>query len=246
MDFYDQIAQRYDQITHTAARAEAAGGFVRALLERQPVRTALDAACGNGVYSLPLAAAGAEVTAADLSEGMIEQGRRRARRARLAIHWVHSPMQDLGRRLSASFDAVLCMGNSIPHLLEEADLRETLAGFVHLAQRGGAVIVQLLNYARIMARGERIVGIDRAGGRQFVRFYDFLESGLIRFNILQVHWTGGKAEHEIASTTLRPYGVKPLSAALRRAGCRRVEVFSGLDFSPWDERADTVMLVGRK
>ena len=63
----------------------------------------------------------------------------------------------------------------------------------------------VLNYARVLARGERIVGVNRAAGREYVRFYDFLP-GRVQFNILQIAWHGDRCEHRLSSTMLRPFG----------------------------------------
>jgi len=245
MDFYDQIAGEYDRITDTAARAAAAEGFVAELADRFAPASALDVACGTGVYTLPLARRGVRTVGVDLSEPMLAQARRRAAREPLSIEWLCAPMQELAGRFDRTFDAVLCMGNSIPHLLTDADLDAALGGLVGLLTPGGVLVLQLLNYARVLARRERIIGIDRSGDRQYVRFYDFLPDR-VRFNILEIAWQGDRWRHALHSTELRPYTARTLQDAVIRHGCGDVERYSGLRFEPFDEDAsDTVMLVGR-
>jgi len=245
MDFYDEIAAQYDQITGAADRLPAAETFVRELATRYRVRWALDVACGTGLYAIVLARLGVRVVGSDLSPGMLEQARRAAAKDGISVEWLCAPMQELAGRVTERFDAVLCMGNSIPHLLEPGDLEATLTGFRKLLAPGGVAIVQLLNYARILGRAERIVGIDRQGDAEYVRFYDFL-GPCVRFNILQILWQGQPPRHRLYSTTLRAYTWQELSGAMNRCGFSDVQVLSGPKFGPFDpEQSETAMLVGR-
>lgn len=246
MDFYDQLAGEYDRMTGAARRGRAAEEFIRELLDRFPVADALDVACGTGLFTLPLAARGVRTVGADLSPGMLDRAKRNAQRAGVDVDWICAPMQELAPKTTRRFDAVLCMGNSLPHLLAEEDLDAAIGGMVGLLQAGGVVVLDLLNYARVLARGERIVGIDRDGDRQYVRFYDFLPDR-VRFNVLKIAWDRTACSHELHATLLRPYTARTLADALRRHGCSRVELCAGLDFSPFDPSAsETVLLLGHK
>lgn len=66
----------------------------------------LDVAAGTGNASLPAAAAGAEVTASDLTPELLEAGRRRAEEAGLQLEWVEADAERLPFA-DASFDVVL-------------------------------------------------------------------------------------------------------------------------------------------
>ena len=246
MDFYDQIADTYDEMTGSHARSELAAAFAARLARRYDPKSVLDVACGTGVYTVPLAGIGLRAAGADISRPMLDQARLRADRAGVTADWICAAMQDLPGKIDERFDAVLCMGNSIPHLLTDSDLAAATGGFVELLNPGGVVVIQLLNYSLILARRERIVGIDPRGDRLYVRFYDFLP-GLVRFNVLTVADAGERPDHELHSTTLRPYTLEPLRQALLQSGCATVETFRGGDFEPFDERtSDTLMLIGRK
>ncbi|MGH2864224.1 MAG: class I SAM-dependent methyltransferase [Solirubrobacteraceae bacterium] len=70
----------------------------------------LDVAAGTGNAALPAAAAGASVTALDITPALLEVGARRARAAGLDATWVHGDAQALPFG-DASFDRVLsCVG----------------------------------------------------------------------------------------------------------------------------------------
>ena len=242
MCFYDELAAEYGDITDEAGRAAAAAEFVRELTGRYAVRSAVDAACGTGLYALALATAGVDTVGVDISAEMLGQARLQAEEAYLAIQWLESPMQDLAGRLPAKHDAVVCMGNSLPHLLADGELGAALAAFRSVLAPGGVLAVHVLNYDRILADRERIVGVTRRGGRQYVRFYDFLH-GLLRFNVLRIEWDGEQCSHRLHSTTLRPYARDELAAAMARNGFGGITACGDLRFGEFDETISDSLLM---
>ena len=244
MDFYDQIAADYDRIVEQGDRAEDARRFVARLAERHALTSTVDVACGTGLYAQALADHGAAVVAADISEPMLQQARLAVDNPR--VRWVCAPMQSLAGHVAGGVDAVLCMGNSLPHLLTDNDLAATLAGFHSMLTPGGIAVVQLLNYQRLLAAGERIVGVTRSGDSQYVRFYDFL-TNRVQFNILGMHWSGSQCEHHLHQTPLRPYLAADLGPALIAADFVNVEAFGGLDLSPFQPtESDQLLLIAHR
>ncbi|MCE5276847.1 MAG: class I SAM-dependent methyltransferase [Planctomycetaceae bacterium] len=246
MTFYDEIAAGYDKITGAAGRVKVIEAFVGEFLKRYPTASAVDAATGTGAYAIALARAGVTVTGTDISAAMVDEAASAALKAGLNVGWMCVPMQDLAGRVEDPVDAVLCMGNSLPHLLTADEIEAALAAFAAIVRLGGVCVLQLLNYDRVLRLGERVVGIDRSGEQTFVRFYDFLNDRL-RFNILEITWAGEQAVHTLHSTTLRPWRVAEITAALARCGWTDVQQFGGLDFSTLhDLKSETVMLIARK
>ncbi len=245
MDFYAHFAADYDVVVDAAGRASAIGAFADRLTA-DGVQSAIDVACGNGAYALALAARGVHVVGADISEAMIEQARSRAEAEGAAVEWFVSPMQEIATHTPGRFDAVLCMGNSLPHLLSDDELGQALAGLARVVSDDGVVILQLLNYGRVLARQERVVGITRDGDTEYVRFYDFL-GGLVRFNLLTIHGAGGQPDHHLDNVLLAPYQPNQLVAALAAVGMARVDLFGDLQFNAFDpDCSDLLVVVARK
>ena len=243
MDFYEAIAGDYEAIVDAAGRAAGIEAFIDALMDSRPIRSALDVACGAGAYAIALAKRGAAVTGADVSEAMLAGARAAASGADVQIDWVCAPMQTIARHTAGPFDAVLCMGNSIPHVLAGAGLAQTIAGFHQVLAPGGVAVVHLLNYQRILARQERIIGVTRRSDSEYVRFYDFLDQR-VRFNVLQIGWADDRCAHELHSTELRPYLADELAAALSEGGFADVSLHGDLQFGPFDAaESDALMLV---
>ncbi len=246
MKFYEDIADAYDEMTDFGQRLAAGEEFawrLRGRFGEAGMSSALDVACGTGVYALAFATCGVElVVGADISEGMLRMARERAKELGVGVQWVLARMQDLRELLSDQFDVITCLGNSLPHLLTDSDLNETLAGFRQLLRPDGRLFLQLLNYERILAEGERIVEITRRGDAEFVRFYDFMPDRLI-FNLLKINWEGTSEIHTLSSTELRPYIWAMLEHALKMNGFTRIKAYGGLDFSRFDPAASVTLLL---
>ena len=245
MDFYNAIAGDYETIVDAAGRAAGIKAFVGELIDRYSVRSAVDVACGTGAYTFALAAAGVKTVGADISEGMVARARLHAGQTGADIQWHVVGMQDIAEHVTEPVDAVLCMGNSLPHILSDDDLAKTASAFRKLVNPGGVAVVHLLNYDRILADAERIVGITRVEDVEYVRFYDFFH-GRLRFNILEVHWDGDTATHKLHATELRPYRSAELADAFTQGGFTTVETYGSQAFDPFDaEQSDVLVLVAK-
>jgi magnesium-protoporphyrin O-methyltransferase len=71
-------------------------------------KTILDAGCGAGTLSIPLAAAGATVDAVDFSEKMIEAARERAGREGIRANRLRFALGDF-MSIQGSYDTVVCI-----------------------------------------------------------------------------------------------------------------------------------------
>lgn len=247
MDFYDALSSHYREVVNEAARHDAVQRFAETLAEKTGPGRALDLACGAGLYSQALAQAGMEVVGVDLSDGLLDLATRQAKQAEQNIRYLHAPMEHLPPDVHGPFSLIVCMGNSLPHLLTEDDLAAFFEGVATRLGAGGALAIHLLNYDRILASGERIVGITRSddGLREYVRFYDFLDQ-IVRFNVLEIIREDAEPSHKLYSTTLRPWRAQELIDTMEASGLESVATYGSLDFEPFHLRdSDTVLLLAR-
>jgi SAM-dependent methyltransferase len=133
--FYDELTREHDYGAWTAHLERAA---LRAGLRG---RALLDAACGTGKSFVPLLRRGYEVTAFDVSPGMVERAREKAPEADVFV-------EDL-RTLGAigHFDLITCLDDSLNYLTGAGELDVALAALAaNLAPHG--VLVFDLNTLR--------------------------------------------------------------------------------------------------
>lgn len=201
----------------------------------------LDTACGTGMHAVALAKAGHRVSAADLFPQMTEKGETNARAANVKVLFKAAGLGDLTAEFGpGQFDLLLCLGNSLPHLLDEAELAAALVDFRTVLRPGGMVLIQNRNFDAVMRRQERWMEpqshLDEDGEWIFQRFYDFLPGGMIRFNIVTLkHSRESGWQSSVTSTLLRPQLHADLVQQLQGAGFQSIRAYGSMQgeaFSP--------------
>jgi SAM-dependent methyltransferase len=158
--FYDDLASYYHLIFENwdasmARQGDALVGLIRAELAQSQLLGAriLDAACGIGTQTLPLAARGFQLVARDLSPAAVARLRREADARRLVIDAAVADMRQVGSSVVGSFDVVLAFDNSVSHLLTDDDLRSAFRQFLGLLRLGGVFLCSVRDYEKVQ-RGE--------------------------------------------------------------------------------------------
>jgi glycine/sarcosine N-methyltransferase len=220
-NFYDALAPMFDVMTDWDARLAAEGSFLKSVLEDVGARRVLDAACGSGGHALWLAQQGYEVTGADVSPVMIALARQKAAAAKLEAPFIVSDLANL--QASIAYDAVLCLGNSLPHLLTQDDLVAALRGMAGVLRTGGTLVLQDLNYDLrwqkqprwFMAQGGVLDGQEVL----VWRFADYdVPAGRIAFHIALFRKSVPNWQVEVHTTPQRPLFQADLLAALAQVG----------------------------
>ncbi len=238
---YDAFSNDYDRFVDWPGRLAVEMPFIEGQLQAAGARRVLDAACGTGMHAIALAQRGYDAAGADLSNGMIERARVNAAASGQEAHFAVAGFGDLARTFGAnSFDALLCLGNSLPHVLSSAGLIEALADFAACLRPGGLLLLQNRNFDAVMARRQRWMEPQayrhETSEWLFLRFYDFNDDGLITFNILTLHREAENAwSQQVSATRLRPLLQSEVQQVLRQAGFGQIMSYgdmSGADFDP--------------
>src|SRR5512139_3622802 len=120
---YDSLSSDYDRFVNWQNRLSLELPFIIRQLQQVIARSILDAATGTGMHAIALAQLGYYATGADISSGMVDKARMNASSAGVQVQFEISGFGGMAATFGAhSFDAVLCLGNSLPHLLSAADL----------------------------------------------------------------------------------------------------------------------------
>lgn len=232
-EFYDTLAADYDAMTGFAQRFEAERPVLRSLVEHYAIKTALDAGCGTGFHSLVLAQLGVHVTAVDISPEMLAALRRHSEELNLSVHAVQAEFGNIPDVLTTRFDAVFCLGNSLVHLLSESEVRQALRAFASVLKPKALVVIQLLNYDRILSERTAILATREVEGTKFVRYYDYGKERL-RFNVAKISNHRDSTEQSVISVPLRPLRKDELVQHLVAVGCRDVHCFGSLSMDAFD------------
>ena len=236
---YNEFSQDYDRFVNWENRLAYELPFLLKQLEGatpqpgMPLRV-LDAACGTGQHVIALAKKGFDVIGADLSSEMIAVARANASADGLDLRFEPVGFGSLAETFGfGSFNAILCLGNSLPHLLTPTDLAHALQDFSDCLLPRGILIIQNRNFDAVLASRSRWMEPEThaEGDREWVfqRFYDFETDNLIRFNIVTLTRQTGKDWHaSLTATHLRPQTHHELTAALAEAGLTDIQSFGSL------------------
>lgn len=247
---FDDFSAYYDLFVNWERRLANELPFLREVLSRASARRVLDAACGTGMHAVALAREGYEVVCAEPSEGMLHRVAENAKKCGVEVGQVKAGFGELRKRAPGPFDAVLCLGNSLPHALTHKDLVDALADFRAVLHQGGIVIIQNRNYDKVLRERIRFMPLETAGtpGREllFLRFVDFGDE-LLTFNMVTLIREDGRWRYEVGSTKHRPITVAEEESALRSAGLATWDLYGGYQFSAFDPaQSGDLIVVARR
>jgi glycine/sarcosine N-methyltransferase len=208
----------------------------------------LDAACGTGMHVIALAQRGYPAAGADLSGRMIERARANAVVAGVTARFATAGFGELAAAFGrASFDAVFCLGNSLPHLLDRPALVAALADFADCLRPGGLLLVQNRNFDAVLAAQERWMEPQshREGEREwlFLRFYDFEPDGLINFNVVTLTRGEDAWQQRVASTRLYPLRAEEARDLLEGAGFRQIDLHGNMAGAAFDPHSSGNLVI---
>jgi SAM-dependent methyltransferase len=235
---YDDFSVDYDRFVDWTGRLAAELPFVESQLQDVGARRVLDAACGTGMHAIALVRRGYEVVGADPSAGMIERARANAQTAGVDASFETAGFGALHEHVGGDFDAVLCLGNSLPHVLTPSELAETLEDFAASLLPGGLVLIQNRNFDRVLEQGER--WMEPQAYREdeaewlFARFYDFEAADRLTFNVVTLRREEDGWEQRISSTQLWPLRQQELVPAVEAAGFGSPTCWGDMQGSPFD------------
>jgi glycine/sarcosine N-methyltransferase len=152
---YDEFAAHYHQIFENweasiIRQATVLGGILQHECgDRRPIRV-LDCACGIGTQSLGLAMKGFDVEGCDTSSGAIQRARSEALKRRLSVPFSVANMLRLTAVGRSSFDAVICVDNSLPHLESDEQLLQAAQQAHAKLRAGGSFIGSIRDYDRLV------------------------------------------------------------------------------------------------
>lgn len=259
---YDSFSSDYDRFVNWANRLGFEMPFIERTLQEaglaRGTTRVLDAACGTGMHAIALAKQGYRAAGADISAGMVARARANAVEAGLEIPFTAAGFCQLEaafRQQNAAFlpfDALLCLGNSLPHLLTPADLAAALVDFHACLRPGGLLMVQNRNFDAVLKQRERWMepqahrekGLDSEREWIFLRFYDYRPDGLIDFNIVTLYRVGQSPwRQQVTTTQIYPLQRLELEGALEQAGFAQIFTYGGMDGSPFNADASGNLVI---
>lgn len=250
---YETLSADYDRFVNWQNRLAVELPFLIEKLKESNARQILDVATGTGMHAIALAQQGYSTAGSDISQGMIEHARRNAQVAGVPVRFELAGFGNLAGTFGrGSFDGLLCLGNSLPHLLSRKDLDKTLVDFANCLTPGGILLIQNRNFDAVIANHQRWMEpqSNSKEGEEWIfqRFYDFDSDGLLTFNMVILNrQPEGTWTQKIVSSRMRPMLKFELLLSLTEAGFNRLSAFGDMSGSKYDhDRSPNLVVVARK
>jgi SAM-dependent methyltransferase len=248
---YDDLSADYDRFIDWEGRLQSELPFVEKQLQSVNAHRVLDTACGSGMHAVALAERGYEVVGTDLSAAMIERARHNAADVEGDAHFYVAGFGELAHVLDIEkegFDALLCLGNSLPHVLTQEDLIATVADFYECLQPGGLLLIQNRNFDAVLADKDRWMGPQshREGDKEwlFLRFYDFEPHERLAFNLVVLRREADDDwEQQVISTRLWALRQKEVLNALTKVGYEQITCYGNMDGDAFDIKSSPNLIV---
>jgi glycine/sarcosine N-methyltransferase len=260
MNAYDQFSADYDRFVNWEERFAVEMPFLLSQLgqlktaDRSPVRV-LDSACGTGMHAIRLAQEGFITAGTDLNENMVKRAQANAREAQVNAVFKTAGFGEISDKLYKSpllpFDALLCLGNSLPHLTTPATVGAALTDMADCLRPGGLLLLQNRNFDLVMREKQRWLGTQSHREEDnewlFLRFYDFEPDGLITFNIIRLHRHDDEPWQEhISSVQLFPLKKELLIGLLQDSGFSDISAYGAMSDQPFDPASSGNLVISAR
>jgi ubiquinone/menaquinone biosynthesis C-methylase UbiE len=241
--FFDTIADFYDKMTSFEKALSIRTNAYKKILSKGKGRAA-DLGCGTGLDTIALALNGMQVTAFDLSRGMLDKAEEKTKGLNLNIEFYNYSLDAIPEKFNNLFTLAVSMGNTLANLDRPA-IKKAIKNSFQMLQPGGKFLMQILNYEKITKAKERIVNITHDGDKYYVRFYDFQDDA-IDFNILSFDERELSNKH-LVTTKIYPYSSDLMKQLLLEEGYRNIEFFGSLNMDIFDSgRSKDIVITAEK
>lgn len=223
MGFYSNLSAYFDEIFPVE---EEELSFLQGKLG--PRSDLLDVGCATGSRARCLVAPGRRITGIDLNTDMLALAERC--NADPSITFQAMDMADLTRKFApGSFDAVLCLGNTLVHQTSLAGIASFIASVRGLLRPGGLFISQIVNFDQGSAGQELVFPLRETDRIKFHRKYVLQTDRALFFSTLVDKTNGTEYEHAVR---LYPLRRNDLEALLADSGFSQTAFYGGFSGRP--------------
>lgn len=231
--FYRMFSAYYNTIFPFAGGKEE---FVKKLLAKYKPKTALDLGCASGQLTAFLNRHGCTTIGVDLSPDLLNLAKRGPG------EYVLADMVKYLEQDPVPKDMLVCIGNTLPHLIPP-QRRQFLKLIPEWLSDGGALIIQTVNYAKILAeKSPGLPTIEKPEiGIRFTRLYTHKPDGSIDFTAILNSPEGSSQD----TVTLWPFTAKELHDELP-ASLQVTEELGGFSGIPYGQESGAWVMTAQK
>ncbi len=242
--FYDGFANSYDDMVDWEKRLAFEGKYFDKLFKHYGIERILDVACGTGRHSILFAKLGYKVVGVDNNEVMLGLASKNAKESGVkGLRFQSSEMSELSDTVKGKFNAIVCLGNSLPHLVDDGDVLKALRHFHKLLRPGGLLLLQTVYFDHYLDSADSAVAV-RDGVRNgrpvtFRRHYEFKGTKVI-FHV-SIYDRNSRDLLEGFSSPLNPIRRELLETFLEKVGFAGMQFFEDISLKPLTQESRSLI-----
>ncbi len=183
-NFYDEYGEKeWERLEANIHRKMEFESTVHYLKEYLPDSgKVLDAGGGAGRYTIWLAERGYEVVLLDLSEGQLRVAEEKVKERDLEdkVSFLKGEIRDLDF-VSEEFDAVLCTGGPLSHIVDEEERKEAVIELKRVAKSKAPIFISVMSFFQVISN------IMSLCPEEVVLLPEYLETGDYTEEMVQKH-----------------------------------------------------------
>jgi glycine/sarcosine N-methyltransferase len=210
------------------------------LVQSQNTKNILEFASGTGTVAIGLSLEGYDVTGIDYSPDMLKAARRKAREYKASVKFIRGDISKAN--LNRKFDLLLCLGNTVPHFKTQRELKKLLTNCGKHLRQGGRLIIQQLNYDRILKERPQTFAVDVAS--EVVRFKQYIyKKDRLGFIVTVVD--GGKVPPAVTTTKiiLKPWTRREFTEVLKQTGFGEISAYGNYGKERFSTKSKDLIIV---
>ncbi|WP_027632099.1 class I SAM-dependent methyltransferase [Clostridium hydrogeniformans] len=238
MNFYEKLSTVYDKVF---IRNPKTIEFLEDSITKVNGHNFLDAACGTGTYGIALLEKGYSGTGVDLDEAMIKLSKEKSKGLN-SLTFKTMDMRNIKDEFKEeSYSLIYCIGNSLVHLNSLKEINKVIEGFYKVIEPKGALIIQIINYDRILNKNIKALPTIENQGVTFIRNYNFnKDENKVYFNT-ELKILGEDLVYT-GSTPLFPLLYNDIINILKENNFSKIESFGDFAYSPYNEESYSLVI----
>jgi cyclopropane fatty-acyl-phospholipid synthase-like methyltransferase len=176
MSFYSVFSKNYDKVFPLNNKQ------IEFMQQQLPdAKIVLDVGCATGNLAIALAQKGLTVDAFDLDENMIDVAQQKSMGADNIKFTVADMLQIEKTYAEKRFDAVVCFGNTLAHIMDNDQIRDFIHSVYNVLQQHGKFLLQILHYDTICKNKPKSLPLIENDAVKFERFYEYSSLNSVDF-----------------------------------------------------------------
>lgn len=242
-DIYEEFAYDYDEFGSIENYLGDEKDFFAQLVTENKVQTVLDCACGTGQHVFMLSELGLQVSGSDYSESMLAVAKKNLAKHDMKPTLRQCDFRYLEKAYTETFDAIVCLTTSLPHLHTEEDLITALQSMkARLAPNGVLVLTQGTTHYTLTLPAIEVVVNREDFSRIYVKEHDTVFQTI---HVLDLYHSKERMENKQYDVMYKILLDQDYQRLLKKAGFTNVKIYGDYHRNPYTKESMRMIVVAQ-